>query len=137
MRDLPFNISMLVLALYLGVMVAGAIAAAILKSAGFDGFWGIFLSILVALPVGNAIRYGLGKATAEQSGYNGPHPTAFNFPIRMAIGAMVAIPVAALLSGAVANSDFYAFGSLVGAVAAFVTTATIACIFYIRYSIKG
>ena len=51
---------MLVLALYLGVMVAGGIARSVLKSFGIDGFWGIFFAILVALPIDNGIRYGLG-----------------------------------------------------------------------------
>lgn len=137
MKNLPFNVSILVLALYLGVMIAGAIAGAILKSAGFNGFWGIFLAILVALPVGNAIRYGLGKTFADLSGHAGPHPSAFNFPIRMAIGAVVALPVAALLSAAISNSTFYEFGALIGAVAALVTTMIIACIFYLRYSLEG
>ena len=137
MKDLPFNVSILVLALYLGVMIAGGIAATILKSFGFEGFWGIFLAILVALPVGNGIRYGLGQAFADQSGHTGPQPSAFNFPIRMAIGAVVAIPVAVLFGAGVNASEFYQFGALVGATAAFATTMIIACIFYLRYSLKG
>ena len=128
---------MLVFALYLGVIIAGAAFGATLKGIGFEGFWGIHLAAVLALPFGNAIRYGLGKVFAEQSGYKGPHPTAFNFPIRMAIGAVVAVPVAILLSYAVSASDFYEFGALVGAAAAFVTTMIIACIFYARYSLKG
>jgi len=137
MKDLPFNVSILVLALYLGVMVAGAATGAILKSLGIDGFWGIFLAVLFALPIGNAIRYGLGQVFADLSGYAGPHPTAFNFPIRMAIGAVIAIPVAAMFNAGINASDFYEFGALVGAAASFATTAIIASIFYLRYSLKG
>ena len=137
MKNLPFNISILVLALYLGVMVAGAIATTILENAGFAGFWKYFLAILIALPVGNAIRYGLGQVFADQSGYMGPQPKAFNFPIRMAIGSLVAIPVAALISTTVSRGELHGFETLWGAIAAFATTAIIACIFYIRYSLKG
>lgn len=137
MKNLPFNVSILVLALYLGVMIAGAIAGALLSNAGFTGFWGILLAVLVALPVGNAIRYGLGQAFADQSGHTGPHPIAFNFRVRMAIGAVVAVPVAALFNAGVSASEFYEFGALVGAVAALVTTMIIACIFSLRYALRA
>ena len=137
MKNLPFNVSILAFALYLGVMIAGAIAAAILRSYGIDGFWGIFLSILIALPIGNAIRYGFGKSFADLSGHTGPHPTAFNFPVRMAIGAVIAIPIAALFNVGISGSEFYRFGALVGAAAALATTAIIACVFFLRYSLKG
>lgn len=136
MRDLPFNVSILVFALYLGVIVAGAAFTSILKSMGIEGFWGIFLAIILALPVGNAIRYGVGKLIADASGDKGPHPTAFNFPVRMLIGAIVAVPVALMINIAINGSEFYEYGAMVGAVAAFVTTMIIAGIFYARFSLK-
>jgi len=137
MNNLPFNVSILVLALYLGVAIAGAVFAAILKSQGLGGFWGIWLATVFALPVGNAIRYGLGQFFARQSGHTGAHPKAFTFPIRMAIGAAVAVPVALLFNSAITASEFYEFGSLAGSVAALVTTAIIAMIFYLQYSNKS
>ncbi|MEM8541106.1 MAG: hypothetical protein AAGF25_09140 [Pseudomonadota bacterium] len=137
MKDLPFNVSMLVFALYLGVIIAGGMLGTIFKNFRFDGFWGIYLAAVFALPVGNAIRYGLGKFFADQSGYEGPHPTAFNFPIRMAIGAGVAIPVAFLFNSLINTTALFEFGGLIGALAAFVTTMVIAGIFYARYSLKG
>ena len=137
MKALPFNVSILVFALHLGVIITGAISAAILKEFGFNGFWGIFLAVLIALPVGNAIRYGLGKVLADLDGHKGPHPTVFNFPIRMAIGAIVAIPIAVLLNTAISTSDYFEFGALVGALAAFATTTIIAGIFFLRHSLKG
>ncbi|MGX9355007.1 hypothetical protein ACS3SW_07535 [Roseobacteraceae bacterium S113] len=136
MKDLPFNVSILVFALYLGVMIAGGIATAVLKNLGLYGFWHYFLAILIALPVGNAIRYGLGQVFAEQSGHSGPQPKAFNFPTRMAIGAVVAIPVAALISSVVRENAFHGLETLWGAIAALITTAIIACIFYLSYSRK-
>lgn len=137
MRDLPFNVSMLVFALYLGAIIAGGFAGAVLSSLGLTGFWGILLAVLFALPLANAIRYRLGKFFANQSGYTGPHPTAFNYPIRMAIGAVVAVPVAALFNGMVNSNELFEFGALIGALAAFVTTMIIACIFHLHYSLKG
>ena len=137
MKDLPFNVSILAFALYLGVIIAGAILGSILRTIGFDGFWGIFLTVLIALPVANAIRYGLGKVIADMSGYTGPHPTAFNFPVRMAIGTAVAIPVAIIFNSLISSSASYEFGALIGALAAFATTMIIAGIFHLRYSLKG
>lgn len=129
MKDAPFQITT-TLMLVLGVsLVSGGILGTVLSYVGLMGFWGIFLSAFIPVPIGSLVRQSAARAAADQAGVRGgSSPMAFGLPIRLAIGAVVATGVAWLLSA----SAFYTLGFLLGAVAALLTSALLILIFYLK-----
>lgn len=133
MRDLPFSATIMFIAIYIGASLAGALFAVILGAIGLEGFWGIFLAAFLAVPIGNTIRYSFGQFLADRSDYHGKQPSAFNFPIRMAIGGVVAAIVAMVFD----MVDVIPFNAIVGSLAALLTMVIISLVFYLRFSLKG
>lgn len=133
MREAPFNITIVLLAV-LGIsLVAGGIWAAIFSAMGLAGFWGIFLSAFLPIPLASLVRQGIASAAASVEGVSGKPPFAFSLTVRLAIGAVVAAGIAYLFS----LSTFYSFGFLMGAVAALLTAVILIVIFYITVSMRG
>ena len=127
MKDAPFNITTVLLAV-LGVgLVAGGIWGAILSAMGMTGFWGIFLAGWLPVPLASLIRQGTASSAASMSGAGGSSPMAFSLPVRLAIAAVVAAGIAYVFS----LSDFYSFGFLIGAIASLLVQTCLILIFYI------
>ncbi|ABD56658.1 hypothetical protein [Jannaschia sp. CCS1] len=133
MKDAPFQITT-TLMLALGVsLIAGGILGALLSSMGMIGFWGIFLTAFLPVPIGSVVRQAASKSAAEQAGVKaGDPPMAFSLPIRLAIGAVVAAGVAAMFN----STDFYTLGLLLGAVAALMTSAVLILVFFLKVSMS-
>ena len=126
MKDAPFNITTVLLAV-LGVgLVAGGIWGAILSAIGMTGFWGIFLASWLPVPLSSLIRQGTASGAASMSGAGGSSPMAFSLPVRLAIAAAIAAGIAYVFS----LSDFYTFGFLMGAVASLIVQICLIVIFY-------
>ena len=132
MKDAPFNITTVLFAVWGISTVAGGIWAALLGAIGFDGFWGIFLSAFLPIPLASLVRQGTARAAADHAGVKGKSPFAFSLPIRMAIGAVVAAGIAYLFS----LSEFYSFGIMLGAVAALLTSLVLILVFYLTVSLR-
>ncbi|MEL6465287.1 MAG: hypothetical protein AAFQ58_09990 [Pseudomonadota bacterium] len=127
MKDAPFNITTVLLAVLGAGLVAGGIWGAILNAMGMTGFWGICLAGFLTVPLGSLIRQGTASSAASLSGASGSSPMAFSLPVRLAIGAVVAAGIAYLFS----LSEFYRFGFLMGAVAGLLVQTCLILIFYI------
>ncbi len=126
MKDAPFNITTVLLAV-LGVgLIAGGIFAVILSAMGLDGFWGIFLAAFLTVPLGSLVRQGVASSAASLAGADGRSPMAFALPIRLIVGAIIAAVIAYLFS----LSTFYSFGFLMGAVAGLLTQTALILVFY-------
>ena len=90
------------------------------------------MAAFLTVPLGGTIRSTVGRFFADESGHKGAQPFAFNLPIRLGIGAVVAALIAWLFS----MSDFYSFGALVGGVAALLTGLIISLIFFLNVSMR-
>lgn len=133
MKDAPFNITTVLLAV-LGVgLVAGGIWGAILSALGMTGFWGIFLAGWLPVPLASLIRQGVASSAASMEGAGGKSPMAFSLPVRLGIAAVIAAGIAYLFS----LSDFYSFGFLMGAVASLLVQVCLILIFYIAVSSRS
>ncbi len=132
MKDAPFNITTVLLAV-LGVgLVAGGIWGAILSAMGLTGFWGIFLAGWLPVPLASLIRQGVASSAASMEGAGGSSPMAFSLPVRLGVGAVIAAGIAYLFS----LSEFYSFGFLMGAVASLLVQTLLILIFYIAVSMR-
>ena len=132
MKDAPFNITTVLLAV-LGVgLIAGGIWGAILSAMGMSGFWGIFLAGFLPIPLSSLIRQGVASSAASMEGTTGSSPMAFSLSVRLGIGALVAAGIAYLFS----LSEFYSFGFLMGAVASLLVQTVLILIFYISVSTR-
>ena len=133
MKDAPFNITTVLLAV-LGVsIIVGGIWAAIFSAMGITGFWGIFLSAFLPIPLASLVRQGTASAAASLEGAKGKSPFAFSLPVRLLIGSVVAGGIAYLFS----LSEFYSFGFLMGAVAALLTSLILILVFYITVTVRN
>lgn len=133
MKDAPFNITTVLLAV-LGVgLLAGGIWGAILSALGMTGFWGIFLAGWLPVPLASLIRQGVASSAASMEGAGGKSPMAFSLPVRLGIAAVIAAGIAYLFS----LSDFYSFGFLMGAVASLLVQTCLILIFYIAVSSRS
>lgn len=133
MKDAPFNITTVLLAV-LGVgLVAGGIWGAILSAMGMTGFWGIFLAGWLPVPLASLIRQGAASGAASMAGARGSSPMAFSLPVRLAVAAVIAAVIAYLFS----LSDFYSFGFLMGAVASLLVQTCLIVVFYAAVSMRS
>ena len=132
MKDAPFNITTVLLAVLGAGLVAGGIWGALLNAFGVSGFWGIFLAGFLTVPLGSLIRQGAASSAASLEGASGRSPMAFSLPVRLCVGAIIAAVIAYLFS----LSTFYSFGALMGAVAGLLTQAILILVFYIAVSLK-
>jgi len=133
MKDAPFNITTVLLAV-LGVgLVAGGVLGAILSALGMTGFWGIFLAGFLTIPLGSLIRQSVASGAASLDGATGRSPMAFSLPVRLVVGAVIAAAIAYLFS----LSDFYSFGFLMGAVAGLLVQTLLIVVFYAAVASKS
>lgn len=132
MKDAPFNLTTVLLAV-LGIsIIAGGIWAVILKAMGLTDFWGIFLAAFLPVPLASLVRQGTASAAASLAGYRGKSPFAFSLPVRLLIAAIISAGVAYIFS----LSTFYTFGFLIGAAAALLVSVMLILIFYITVSMR-
>ncbi len=132
MKDAPFNITTVLLAVIAVGLIAGGILGAILSGMGMSGFWGIFLAGFLTVPLGSVIRQGVASNAAELEGALGRSPMAFSLPVRLVVGAMIAALIAYLFS----LSTFYSFGFLMGAIAGLSTQTVLILVFYIAVATR-
>lgn len=95
MQDPPFNVAMLLFAIYLGVFVLGAVSAEVLSLLNLPVFAVAFLAAFIPFPIGGKIRSLLGGLLARVAGKTGPQPFAFSLVTRLVLGAVCALLVAA------------------------------------------
>lgn len=133
MKDAPFNISLVLMAVLLIVTIAGGIFAVILGALGVTGFFGIFLSAFLTVPLGSIIRQSIAQGAAHNAGVSGNSPMAFSFPVRLLIGAVIAAVISYLFS----LSTFYSFGFLMGAVAALLTSVILTLVFFVKVNMSN
>ena len=132
MKNAPFNITTVLLAV-LGVsIIAGGICAVILKAMGITGFLGIFLAAFLPVPLGSLVRQGTAKAAASVEGINAKPPFAFSLPVRLLIAAIIAAGIAYIFN----LSTFYTFRFLMGSVAALLTSIILILIFFITVATR-
>ncbi|WP_136439452.1 hypothetical protein [Pacificoceanicola onchidii] len=133
MKDAPFNITTVLLAV-LGVgLVAGGLWGAILSAMGLTDFWGIFLAGWLPVPLASLIRQGVAGSAASFEGADGKSPMAFSLPVRLAIAAVIAAGIAYAFS----LSEFYSLGFLMGAVASLIVQTCLIVIFYVAVSSRS
>ena len=133
MKDAPFNITTVLLAV-LGVgLLAGGIFALILNAMGIAGFLGIFLAAFLTVPLGSVIRQGVASSAASLEGATGKSPMAFSLPARLVVGAIIAGIIAYMFN----LSTFYSFGFLMGAVAGLLTQTILIVVFYVAVSSRS
>lgn len=133
MKDAPFNITTVLMAV-LGVgLIVGGILGAVLNAMGMTGFWGIFFAGFLTVPIGSVVRQGVAAGAANQAGATGRSPMAFSLPVRLAVGAGVAAVIAYLFS----LSSFYSFGFMMGAVAGLMTQTLLILVFYIAVASRS
>lgn len=132
MKDAPFNITTVLMAVLGAGLLAGGIFAAILNALGIAGFVGIFLAGFLTVPLSSLVRQNVAAAAANVEGVPGQSPMAFPLPLRLAIGAAIAALIAYLFN----QSTFYSFGFLMGAAAGLLTQLVLAVIFYIAVATR-
>ena len=128
MKEAPFNLTTVLLATLFAVTVAGGILGAVFAGLGLTGFWGIFLSAFLTVPLASLVRQAAARTAADHAGVKGQSPMAFALPVRLMIGAVVAAGVAYLFS----LSEFYSLGFLMGAVAALITGVILTVVFFLK-----
>ena len=128
MKDAPFNLTTVLLGTLLAVTVAGGILGLLFSAAGLTGFWGIFLSAFLTVPLGSVVRQAVARGAAEHAGVKGRSPMAFSLPVRLLIGAVAAAGIAYLFS----LSEFYSLGFVMGAAAALATGLILTVIFFVK-----
>lgn len=132
MKDAPFNITTVLLAV-LGVgLIAGGILGAILSAMGITGFLGIFLAGFLPIPLGSFIRQGVARSAASLEGAAGKSPMAFSLPVRLGVGAIIAAIIAYLFS----LSAFYSFGAMMGAIAGLLVQTLLIVVFYVAVAAR-
>lgn len=133
MKDAPFNITTVLLAV-LGVgLVAGGVLGAVLSAMGMSGFWGVFLVGWLPVPLASVVRQGVAGSAASMEGASGSSPMAFSLPVRLVIAGVIAAAIAYVFS----LSEFYTFGILLGAVASLLVQLCLIVIFYIAVAARN
>jgi len=120
----PFSISIIVFATYVVAFLIGALCMAAFGSIGFIGVAALALAAFIPVPLNGMIRQMMAKALARTAGASGSSPMAFSYPVRIAIGAVVAVLAAYGLTLAQLG-----FGFLAGGLAAALTSMVLSLVF--------
>lgn len=127
MKNAPFNITTVLLAVLGFGLVAGGFLGAILSALGVTGFLGIFLAGWLPVPLASLVRQGAASGAAQADGLGGASPMAFSLPVRLGIAALIAAVIGYLFS----LSEFYSFGAMMGAVASLLVQTVLTVVFYV------
>ena len=126
MKDAPFTITPILIAVLLVSAIAGALVAMLVGGFGITGWLGFFCAAFIPVPLGGIIRSTIAAALGSTQGIEGPVPTAGPLAFRLGVGAAVAAVIAFAFNSA---GESFPFGGFSGAIAALATSMIVTIIF--------
>lgn len=128
----PFSVSIIVFATYIVAFIIGGLCMAVFAGIGFIGVPALAMAAFIPVPLNGFVRQALARALASTAGLTGKPPVAFSYPVRLAIGAAVAIIAAYGLSFAQLGFGFFA-----GGLSAALTSMLLSVVFPVTVSARG